>query len=252
MPALGGVARRATIIEQERKQNAQTLVLDAGDSLAGDQDPAVKTQGRTSIEVMNRLGYDAMALGPADLALGPAVLRQRMAEARFPLLSANAVISPTGELVTKPYAIREMAGHRVAILGLSGGPGTAEIGVNDPLAAVQKAMAGLKGQADIVIVLSHAGPGVDQQIADQVPGIAAIVSGGQPALSTAWRSDKTGTVRLHADMASAGHAGRFVGIGRLDFDAAGRLSSFTWQPLKLGPEVADQAAMAAWVEEQNR
>ena len=70
MPAVGGVARRATTINQEKKKNPYTLVLDAGDSLVGDQDPALKTQGKSSVEAMNRLGYDAMALGPGDLALG--------------------------------------------------------------------------------------------------------------------------------------------------------------------------------------
>ena len=138
MPAVGGVARRATLINQEMQKNPHTLVLDAGDSLVGDQDPALKTQGKSSVEAMNRLGYDAMALGPADLALGLAALRARMAEAKFPLLSANAVVTGTEELVAKPYAIRDFAGHRVAVVGLSGGNGTAEIGVRDPLAAAQK------------------------------------------------------------------------------------------------------------------
>ena len=98
MPAVGGVARRATTINQEKKKNPYTLVLDAGDSLVGDQDPALKTQGKSSVEAMNRLGYDAMALGPADLALGLETLRARMAEAKFPMLSANAVVTGTEEL----------------------------------------------------------------------------------------------------------------------------------------------------------
>ena len=181
MPAVGGVARRATTINQERKKNPYTLVLDTGDSLVGDQDPALKTQGKSSVEAMNRLGYDAMALGPADLALGVAALRARMAEAKFPMLSANAVVTGTEELVAKPYAVREIAGHRVAVVGLSGGNGTAEIGVRDPLAAAQKIVPEARKEADIVILLSHAGQMIDQQIADQVPGIAAIVSGGNGA-----------------------------------------------------------------------
>ena len=181
MPAVGGVARRATTINQEKKKNPYTLVLDAGDSLVGDQDPALKTQGKSSVEAMNRLGYDAMALGPGDLALGLATLRARMAEAKFPMLSANAVVTGTADLVAKPYAVREFAGHRVAVVGLSGGNGTTEIGVRDPLAAAQKIVPEARKEADIVILLSHAGQMIDQQIADQVPGIAAIVSGGEGA-----------------------------------------------------------------------
>jgi 5'-nucleotidase len=241
------VARRATQIAEVRANNEHVLVLDAGDSLVGDQDPARETQGQTSVEVMNRLGYDAMALGPGDLGLGPAILRQRIREARFAVLSANAVETATGELLAKPYVVREFAGHRVAIVGLSGGPGTDEITVRDPLATAQEVVAELEGQADVVILLSHAGATTDQQIAEAVAGIAAIVSGGPAARQTAWRGEKTGTLLLHADQASPGHAGRVLGIARLVFNASGNLTDYTWQPVALGPEIADDPATTEWL-----
>jgi 5'-nucleotidase / UDP-sugar diphosphatase len=251
MPAVGGVARRATIINQEKQKSPYTLVLDAGDSLVGDQDPARKTQGKSSVEVMNRLGYDAMALGPADLALGLNTLRARMAEAKFPMLSANAVVTGTEELVAPPYTVRELAGHRIALVGLTGGNGTAKIGVRDPLAAAQKIVPEARKEADIVILLSHAGQQIDQQMADQVPGIAAIVSGGDSASQKAWESATTGVPVYHADQAMAGHAGRMLGIGRLNFDAGGKLKSQNWQQFPLNPGIADDPTMAAWVQEQN-
>ncbi len=247
---MGGVARRATTIATERKQGGFVLVLDAGDSLTGDQDPARKTQGQSSVEMMNRLGYDALALGPGDLALGLAVLRQRIGEAKFAVLSANAVVSANGELIAKPYVVRTFGDYRVAIVGLSGGSGTREIAVRDPLATAQAIVPEALRQAHAVIVLSHAGPEVDRKIADSVPGIAAIISGGPSGLADPWRSDKTGTVVYRADEASPGHAGRQVGLARLMLDPQGKLSNQTWQRLALGPEVADEPALAAWVQEQ--
>lgn len=251
------MARRATVIAQERQQDGFVLVLDAGDSLIGDQDPALKTQGQSSVELMNRLGYDALALGPKDLALGRAVLSQRIAEAQFAVLSANAVIAATGELVAQPYVVREFAGHRVALVGLSGtsssegsSAATGPITVRDPLATVQQMVTELRGRAEVIILLSHAGPQVDQQIAETVPGIAAIISGGPGALARPWRSDRTGTLLFRADEALPGHAGRVVGIGRLTFDPQGKLTAHTWQAVRLGPEVADDPAMAAWVQQQ--
>ncbi len=250
MPAVGGVARRATLINQEKKRNPYTLVLDAGDSLVGDQDPALKTQGKSSVDVMNRLGYDALALGPADLALGLDALRARMAEAEFPMLSANAVVTGTDELVTQPFTVREFAGHRIAIIGLSGENGTAEIAVSDPLAAALKIVPEARREADIVILLSHAGQMIDQQIADQVPGIAAIVSGGEGARQKAWESAVTGVPVYHADQAMTGHAGRMLGLGKLNFDTDGKLKSQKWQQIPLNPGIADDPTMAAWVQEQ--
>ena len=91
---------------------------------------------------------------------------------------------------------------------------------------------------------------IDQQIADQVPGIAAIVSGGNGARQTAWESAVTGVPVYHADQAMAGHAGRMLGVGKLNFDAGGKLKSQKWQQFPLNPGIADDPTMAAWVNEQ--
>jgi 2',3'-cyclic-nucleotide 2'-phosphodiesterase (5'-nucleotidase family) len=243
------VARRATVIKQEREKGAFVLLLDAGDSLASDQDPARQTQGRTSVGALNRMGYDAMVLGPQDLALGPEALRQRIGEAKFAVLSANAVVSGTNDLVATPFVLREFHGLTLAVVGLSGG-GTPEIAVRDPLQAARTVVAEVAPQANVVILLSHAGALVDQQIAAAVPGIDVIVSGGAFELATPWRSPKTGTLILHADQASPGHAGRRLGIAQLAFDAQGQLVEENWQQLALGPDIADDAEMALWVRQQ--
>ena len=244
------MARRATKIAQTRQQGGFMLLLDAGDSLTGDADPARKTQGQSSVTVMNMLGYDAMALGPQDLSLGPSVLQQRMAEAKFAVLSANAVVSATGELLATPYVIREFGGRKVAIVGLSGGSGTAEIAVRDPLKTAQTIVARLASQADAVILLSHASETVDQKIADTVPGIALIVSGGRFEITSPWRSEKTGTFIVHADEATSGHAGRRIGIAALTFEPSGKMGLPNWQRVDLGTEIADDPAMAEWVKKQ--
>jgi 2',3'-cyclic-nucleotide 2'-phosphodiesterase (5'-nucleotidase family) len=226
------------------------LVLDAGNSLVGDQDPALRTQGQSSVVAMNMMGYDAMTLGQKDLALGPDVLSQRIAEAEFAVLSANAIVSPTRVWVATPYVLRQVGDQQVAIIGLSGGKGTSEITVLDPLETVQTIVPRVARQADAIILLSHAGALTDQQIAETVPGIGLIVSGGQFKLSTPWRSEKTGTLIVHADQASRGHAGRVLGIARLTFDAGGRLIQQKWQGLNLSPDVADDPEMTIWVQQQ--
>jgi len=247
MPAIGGVARRATKIASERKTGRPVLVLDAGNSLTGDQDPARKSAGASSIEALNLLGYDAMALGPRDLALGLSVLRERIVEANFPILSANAIDQQTGERLTKSYVVREMGGHRVAIIGLSAASDSDEIRVGAPLSSLKDAVAEARSQSDEIIVLSNAGAPVNQQIADGVEGIAAIVEGGPSASAKAWVSRRTGTPIFHADEASPGHAGRVLGIARLEFDPDGARTGYDWKQLALGPEVPDDVAMATWV-----
>jgi len=247
---VGGVARRATVINQESAKGGSVLVLDAGDGLANDRDPARRTQGETSVAAMNLLRYDAMVLGSKDLALGLDVLRQRLAEAEFAVLSANAVVSATGELLAPPYVARAFDGHRIAIVGLSGESGTAEITLLDPLETARAVVAEVATQADVIILLSHVGGLVDQQIAQTVPGIDLIISGGDLQIESPWWDAELGTLILHADVASPGHAGRQLGIARLTFDDDGRLVAQSWERLALGPEVADDAAMSNWVTQQ--
>jgi 5'-nucleotidase / UDP-sugar diphosphatase len=247
---VGGVARRATKIAEERKSGKPVLVLDAGDSLMGDRDPALKTQGASSIEAMNLLGYDAIAIGPQDLELGTVALRSRIAEAKFAVLSANAVDRDSKALLAKPYVIRNLNGHRVVIVGLSGADDTDAITVQDPLAAVKAVVAETEAQADEIIILSTASLSVNREIADSVGGVTAIVEGGSGASTKPWVSSRTGTPIFHADQASAGHAGRNLGLARMKLDGNGDLKDYSWKQFSLGPEVLDDAAMAAWVKTQ--
>jgi 2',3'-cyclic-nucleotide 2'-phosphodiesterase (5'-nucleotidase family) len=228
------------------------LLVDAGDSLSGDRDPALATLGRTSVTAMNMMGYDAMALGPKDLSLGLHVLRQRIDEAEFAMLSANAVVSATGELVAVPYILQQREDHTIALIGLSGGSGTQEIVVRDPLDTVQAVISEAATQSDIIILLSHAGTPTDQKIAEAVPDIDLIISGGKFRLATPWQSDTTGTLILHADASSPGHAGRRLGIATLLFDAEGRLANQHWKRLDLRPEIASDPDMTSWIQLQRR
>ena len=49
--------------------------------------------------------------------------------------------------------------------------------VADEIAAARQTVAALRGQADIIVLLSHAGESVDRRLAEQVPEIDVIVGG---------------------------------------------------------------------------
>lgn len=239
------MARRATLIKQERAQAEHLLLLDAGDSLMGDSNPARHTQGQTSVEAMNLMSYDAMALGEGDLALGLKVMEQRMAEAKFLFLSANAVRADTEKLLAQPYVVREIGGHQVGIIGLTGPAQAPGVRVLDPLETARNAVAEVGEQADVIILLSHAGVDTDLAIADTVPEIDLIVSGGSQALAQPSQG-KAGALVVHAEVSSPGHAGRYVGVARLQFDGEGRLTMHQWEAVLLMPDFADDPELAAW------
>ncbi len=224
------------------------LVVDAGDSLANDQDPARASQGQTSVEAMNQMGYDAAALGALDLALGPDALRARGAEAQYPFLSANAYIRGTDERVAQPYAAQKVGGQTVYLIGLTGSGNTDRIEVRDPIAALREALEEIPTQSGVVIVLSNAGEETDKEIAQGFPEVDIIVAGGGGPVRNPEETVGATAPRFHADLVAPGHAGRNIGIAQLTFDRAGKLTAQSWQRVKLGPDIVKDPAMVEWVE----
>ena len=96
------------------------LVLSGGDMWTG---PAVSTllEGRSMIDVMNRMGYAAAAVGNHDFDFGQDALRERAEQADFPFLSANLIDRQTVHPpdYVQAFTVREVNGVRVAIVGLT-------------------------------------------------------------------------------------------------------------------------------------
>ncbi len=96
------------------------LILSGGDMWTG---PAISTwfKGESMVEVMNQMGYDAAAIGNHEFDFTVDTLTKRVLQMNFPLLSANIIEKSTGNIPTfaKPYIIKEAAGVKVGIIGLS-------------------------------------------------------------------------------------------------------------------------------------
>lgn len=112
------------------------------------------------MEAMNRLGYDAMALGLTDFSLGREALVARAKEASFALVSANVLDSATGEPLFPAHVVLQQGGHKIAVVGLTGlddmvGGRSLGLKATDPIASARVAVARAREEADAVIVLSH-------------------------------------------------------------------------------------------------
>ncbi len=170
-PPLGGGASAAQLIlglrsaAQERGEGF--LLLDAGDifsgTLIGSQD-----SGRTVVDYMNAVGYDAMTIGNHEFDLGRENLKDLVSRANFPVLSANIFSDSTGKIAdfAKSYIIKEVAGIRVGIVGLTtyGTPRASfsehisGLRFGDEVEAARRAIAGAKKDgAEVIIGLVHLG-----------------------------------------------------------------------------------------------
>ncbi len=168
---LGGVARRATLIDRVRKQEKNVLLFDAGDIFQGT--PYFNFYGgELEMKLMSAMGYDAGTIGNHDFDNGIEGLEKQLIHANFPLLSANYDFSNTvmrGK--TQPYKIFKKEGIKIGVFGigikLEGLVPTAaykETVYQDPLSKANETAAFLKNEAkcDYVVCLSHLGHKYDK------------------------------------------------------------------------------------------
>lgn len=213
-----GLAKIASLVEQVRARRGRdnTLLIDAGDTIQGTPlayyfarvEPISRTRTHPMAVAMNHIGFDAAAVGNHEFNYGIPLLREFQRQLDFQLLGANVVDATTGEQVFPPYVIRTVqltgapAPIRVGILGLTN-PGVA-IWDREHVEG-RMTFSGLVEQgrvwvptmraagADVVVVAAHSGVETSSSygdalpwpenaatlLAEQVPGIDAILAGHQ-------------------------------------------------------------------------
>lgn len=228
-----------------QRQNAPVLLLDAGDALYSDRPLTEKSKGALIIEAMNMMAYDAMALGEQDLLLGADVLRQRIDEADFPIISANVWTENHEELFTEPYVIVEKNHLKIGILGLTGTPAETPAGFNvsDPIEAAQKYVFEIDKEADVVVVLSHLGWTKSDLVARLSFPIDFVIGGGVEQSTIQYYEAPNGTRLAQAEFPTSGHAGRYVGMWVINANKEEGVIASEWQDVSLGPEFNDDQGM---------
>jgi 2',3'-cyclic-nucleotide 2'-phosphodiesterase (5'-nucleotidase family) len=195
---------------------------------------------------MNLMGYQAMALGPKELSLGWDVLQQRLEEAQFPLLSVNAVVSDTGELLVAPYAILEIGPFQVGVLGLTRLMQEPPDGIRvlDPLDALERYVPQLAAQVEVVVLLTNVRYRQALTLVRSVSGIDLLVAALPDQLpDKVIRTPDTGTWAIVADHPSPRHTGRRVGHLEVTIQGDGSLVDPSWVSLWLDAKFADDPEM---------
>jgi 2',3'-cyclic-nucleotide 2'-phosphodiesterase (5'-nucleotidase family) len=165
--SLGGAARLAELINRLRAEKP-SLLLSAGDMIQGDS-WANLSCGASVIEMMNLMNFDAMTTGNHEFDFGQDILKQRIRQAKFPLLAANV----SGLEALQPYAIVKRGGLRIGIIGLvtddtpetSHPRNTTGLIFNRPLTRVREMLRELRGKTDLIVLLTHIGHTADRTLA---------------------------------------------------------------------------------------
>jgi 5'-nucleotidase len=176
---LGGVASRARLINEIRKQEEHVLLLDAGDIFQGTPYFNIY-KGEPEIKAMTSLGYDACTIGNHDFDAGMENLATQLTNhANFPMLVCNYDFTSTPmEHKTEPYKIFKKGKLKIGVFGISiEGKGLIPdnlFGATKYLDPVQKAnevayILKKEKNCDMIICLSHLGYQYkDNRVSDEV------------------------------------------------------------------------------------
>ena len=192
-PGQGGVAKRAKLIEEIRKENANVLLLDAGDIFQGT--PYFNYYGgELEYKLMAMMGYEIATIGNHDFDNGLQGMVSQLPNATFDFVSANydfknTIMAP----FVKPYKIVHKNGIKIGVFGLGVGleglvdkNNYKETVYNDPIEIATDMARILKQneKCDLVICLSHIGfkyndPKMvcDLQLAQKTKDIDLIIGG---------------------------------------------------------------------------
>ncbi|QDS37131.1 bifunctional metallophosphatase/5'-nucleotidase [Brevibacillus brevis] len=190
----GSMTQLFTMIKEIRKENPNTVLLDAGDSIQDNSAELFNDQPQSPIMVaMNEMNYDAWAFGNHEFNFGLDVLDKVSSQYKGSVLAGN-IYKENGERFLPAYTIIERAGVKIGVIGMNtpmitdfekGTDHLDGLVIKNPVEETKKAVKELEGKVDVMIGLMHMGienengiPGTGvADIANAVPELTAIFAG---------------------------------------------------------------------------
>jgi sulfur-oxidizing protein SoxB len=240
---MGGVAHMKTVLDNIRNERGteNCIFMDSGDTWQG-TGVALKTDGEAIVKAQNYLGVDVM-VGHWEFTYGKERVKEliEILDAKF--ISQNIVGDDPfedeyEEMIFEPYTIEERGGHKIGIIGQSF-PFTSTANPKEftqgwsfglRLDELQEVVDEVREKADCVVVLSHDGFSVDQEVARQVSGIDFILSGHthDPSPQPIVINDTVIVI--------AGSHGKY--IGRLDVDIQnGKVADYEYKLIPIASNI---------------
>ena len=159
---LGGLARKATIVDSKKEQYENLLVLDAGNlffkksKLTEVEQEALKVNAKIIRDSYNIIGCNAFNLGEKDFAAGLEFLLELKEKSNFPYISSN-IFSNDGKQIFDSYKIMDFQNVEIAIIGLTSTFNHPDIQIKDPISILDNVLKEIssKHNTDINILLFH-------------------------------------------------------------------------------------------------
>ncbi|MBX2883393.1 MAG: thiosulfohydrolase SoxB [Granulosicoccus sp.] len=249
---LGGLDRTATLVNAIRADRGEdkVLLLDGGDTWQGSY-TALKTDAQDMVDCMALLKPDAM-VGHWEFTLGAERVLELIDAMNYPFLASNIVDLEWEEPVFESTAMYEKGGVSVAVIGQAM-PYTPianprwmfpEWSFGLRTAVLQQNVDKARDEgAEVVVLLSHNGFDVDQQMARTINGLDVILTGHtHDAVPAALNIDNTLVL-------SSGSHGKY--LGRVDLQVSnGKVVDYSSSLIPVFSDIIEpDADMAAKIDE---
>ena len=245
-------------VKESLSADNHVLLVDDGDAIQGEP-IGTMTTGEGIIDIMNAVGYDIAIPGNHEFDYGMDRFLERTQKANFPYLSCN--FNKEGELIFKPYIIKEFDGVKIAFVGVTTPmtlrSSTPRYFMNDQgefiygflqdetgealYTAVQKSVDDARAEgANYVVVMAHLGneaecsPGMYSDVIANTTGIDAWLDGHSHDTEQAVVKNKEG-----ADVVRSACGTKLANIGALTIAKDGTISSqlFGWDSSIAAPKL---------------
>lgn len=194
---VGGLARVATIYDEIKREEPNSISILAGDFLSPSllgmlKNNGKKVAGMQMVEALNAMGLDYATFGNHEFDLKTGELLQgRLDSSKFEFICNNAYRNKAGNIA--PFTQRGKAIPKTKIITFSNEYGDqVRVGItgtvipfnkkpyvsyDDPFVATEKAYHELKEQSDFLIGITHLSIKNDKKLAAQFPEFNLIIGG---------------------------------------------------------------------------
>lgn len=183
----GGLARVAALADRLRARGPLLVTL-GGDYLSPSPLGTARVDGqplagRQMVDVLNATGLQWATLGNHEFDGGEAVLKARLGESRFGVVTTN-ITDQTGALFPKTvssavFPVR-VGGRtiRVGLIGLTiATPPRPWVRYGNPIDAARNEVARLRDRTDAIIALTHLSVAEDKALVEAIPEIDLVLGG---------------------------------------------------------------------------
>lgn len=209
---VGGFARIKTLIDEKKKENPDTLILDGGDFSMGTLIQTVYTTEAAELRMLGYLGCDVTTFGNHEFdyrssGLADMLKTAKNSEETVPKLvvcnvdwdamekeglskGQKQIESAFETYGVKDYVVIQKGGVKIAVLGVFGKDAlecapTCELKFKDPVESAKNTVEEIKKKEDVDMIacVSHSGTWEDEKVSEdetlakEVPDIDLIISG---------------------------------------------------------------------------